>query len=68
MEVNGNVIGSNEDLMAQLEGTKAGDVMKVTIWRPDSVDDIENIGISYSGDYIENIEVTLEVLEEANNT
>jgi hypothetical protein len=54
--------------MAQLEGTKAGDVMKVTVWRPDSVDDVENIRISYSGDYIENIEVTLEVLEEANNT
>ena len=68
VEINGNVIGSSEDMMAQLEGTKAGDVMKVTIWRPDSVDDIENIGISYSGDYIENIEVTLEVLEEANNT
>ncbi len=68
VEINGNVIGSSEDMMAQLEGTKAGDVMKVTVWRPDSVDDVENIRISYSGDYIENIEVTLEVLEEANNT
>ena len=68
VEINGNVIGSSEDMMAQLEGTKAGDVMKITVWRPDSVDDVENIRISYSGDYIENIEVTLEVLEEANNT
>ena len=68
VEINGSVIGSSEDMMAQLEGTKAGDVMKVTVWRPDSVDDVENIRISYSGDYIENIEVTLEVLEEANNT
>ena len=68
VEVNGNVIGSNEDLMAQLEGTKAGDVMKVTVWRPDTVEDVEKIQISYDGDYIENIEVTLEVLEEANNT
>lgn len=68
VEINGNVIGSSEDMMTQLEGTKAGDVMKVTVWRPDTVDDVENIRISYSGDYIENIEVTLEVLEEANNT
>ena len=68
VEINGNVIGSSEDMMAQLEDTKSGDVMTVTVWRPDTVDDVENIRISYSGDYIENIEVTLEVLEEANNT
>ncbi len=68
VEINGNVIGSTEDLMAQLEGTNAGDVMKVTVWRPDTVEDAEKINISYKGDYIENIEVTLEVLEEASNT
>lgn len=68
VEINDQVIGSSEDLMAQLEGTNAGDVMKVTVWRPETVDDAEKVMISYKGDYIENIQVTLEVLEEASNS
>ena len=68
MEINGNVIGTAEELTAELLGKQAGDVVTVTVWRPDVVTDAENLRFSYDGDYVEGIEVTLEVLEETSNT
>ena len=68
VEINGNVIGTAEELTAELLGKQDGEVVTVTVWRPDTVTDAENLRFSYEGDYIEGIEVTLEVLEETSNT
>ena len=68
VEINGNVISTAEELTAELLGKSSGDVVTVTVWRPDTVEDAENLRFSYKGDYIEGIEVTLEVLEEMSNT
>ena len=68
VEINGAVIGSNEDMMNALTDTKAGDVMTVTVWRPDEVYDAERGSFTYSGEYVENIQVTLAILEESSNT
>ena len=68
VEINGNVISTAEELTAELLGKQAGDVVTVTVWRPDVVTDAENLRFSYDGDYVEGIEVTLEVLEEMSNT
>ena len=68
VEINGNVIGTAEELTAELLGKQAGEVVTVTVWRPDTVTDAENLRFSYEGDYVEGIEVTLEVLEEMSNT
>ena len=56
------------DMMKALEGSRAGDVVTVTVWRPDTVYDAARGNITYAGDYVENIQVTLAVLEEVNNT
>ena len=68
VELNGNVIASSSDMMKALEGSRAGDVVTVTVWRPDTVYDAARGNITYAGDYVENIQVTLAVLEEVNNT
>ena len=68
VEINGNVIGTAEELTAELLGKQDGEVVTVTVWRPDTVTDAENLRFSYDGDYGEGIEVTLEVLEEMSNT
>ena len=68
VEFNGNVISNVEELTAQLLGREDGEVVTVTVWRPDTVTDAENLRFSYDGDYIEGIKVTLEVLEETSNT
>ena len=63
VEVNGEVISGSDDLMKALEPFKAGDTIKVTVWRPDEVNDAEKADISVEGDYIENIEVGLAMLD-----
>ncbi len=68
VEFNGTVISSVKELSAQLLGREDGEVVTVTVWRPDTVTDVKNLQFSYSGDYIEGIKVTLEVLEETSNT
>ncbi len=68
VDINGGVIASSEDMIAALEGTHDGDVVTVTVWRPDTVYDAERGSISYDGDYVENIQVTLATLEEASST
>jgi len=37
--------------------------VKVTVWRPTTVNDAENVDISIGGDYVENIEVALAMLD-----
>ena len=68
VELNGNVIATSDAMIAALEDTKAGDVITVTVWRPDTVYDAERGSFSYDGQYVENIQVTLAILEEASNT
>ena len=68
VEINGSVIASSEDMMNALEGTLAGDEITVTVWRPDTVYDAERGSFTYSGKYVENIHVTLAILEETSNT
>ena len=63
MELNGEVISSSSDLMNGLEPFKDGDTVTVTVWRPDVVEDAEKGRISYAGNYVENIQVTLKVLD-----
>ena len=63
VELNGEVVASTSDLMSGLEAFKEGDTVTVTVWRPDEVQDAENGMISYSGSYVENIEVGLAMLD-----
>ncbi len=63
VELNGNVVSSTTDLMNGLEAFKEGDTVTVTVWRPQEVTDAENGRISREGDYVENLEVTLAMLD-----
>ena len=63
MELNGEVISNMNDMMAGLEAFREGDTVKVTVWRPDEVEDASQGMISREGKYIENIEVGLAMLD-----
>ena len=63
VELNGNVVSSTNDLMTGLEGFSEGDTVKVTVWRPAEVTDASTGNISRDGEYVENIEVSLAVLD-----
>ena len=63
VEMNGEVVTSNDDLMNGLDAFKEGDTVKVTVWRPEEVGNAENFEISRQGDYVENIEVGLAMLD-----
>ena len=68
VEINGAVVATSDDMMNALADTKAGDVMTVTVWRPDEVYDAERGSFTYAGKYVEGIQVTLAILEETSNT
>ena len=61
--VNGEVISSTSELMSALDPFQEGDVVTVTIWRPATVQNAEQGAISYDGQYIENIQVSLAMLD-----
>jgi len=63
VEMNGEVVTSNDDLMNGLDAFKEGDTVKVTVWRPAEVGNPENYEISRQGEYVENIEVGLAMLD-----
>ena len=63
VELNGEVVSNTSDLMAGLEAFKEGDTVKVTVWRPDEVEDASQGMIGRDGQYIENIEVSLAMLD-----
>ena len=63
VELNGDVIASTSDLMNGLDAFQEGDTVKVTVWRPDTVQDAEQGAISTEGQYVENIEVSLAMLD-----
>ena len=63
VEMNGEVITNNDELMNGLDAFKEGDTVKVTVWRPEEVGNAENFEISRQGDYVENIEVGLAMLD-----
>ena len=57
------MLTNSNDLMNGLEPFKDGDVVTVKLWRPDVVEDAENGRISYAGNYVDNIKVTLKGLD-----
>ena len=59
VEFDGKVIANSNELIENIKLHKDGDVVTVKVWRPDTVEDAENGRISYAGDYVENIQVTL---------
>ena len=63
VELNGEVITSSDELMKGLDAFGEGDTVKVTVWRPDEVENAENGQISRDGSYVENIEVGLAMLD-----
>ena len=63
VEINGTVVGNNEDLMNALEGSNAGDTVTIKVWRPSQVGNAEQGTISTVGEYVDGIQVTLEILE-----
>ncbi len=63
VELNGEVIASADDLMKGLDAFGEGDTVKVTVWRPDEVEDAADGRISRDGSYVENIEVGLAMLD-----
>ena len=62
VEFDGKVIANSNELIENIKLHKDGDVVTVKVWRPDTVEDAENGRISYAGDYVENIQVTLKVM------
>ena len=64
VEVNGTVIANTSELMNALEPCKEGDTVTVTVWRPDQVNDAANVDISLEGQYVENIQVGLAMLDD----
>ena len=63
VEINGEVISGTEQMMSALDAFKAGDTIKVTVWRPTEVANAERAEISTDGEYIEDIEVGLAMLD-----
>ena len=69
VQIGEKVITSSNDMIAALEGTQAGDTVAVTVWRPATVIDAANGYIdAVNGQYVEDIQVTLAILEEAEST
>ena len=68
VQIDDTIIRSSTDMITALEGSQNGDVKSVTVWRPASVQNAENFEFDIqNGQYVENIQVTLETLEEANS-
>ena len=63
VEINGEVIASSDELMSALDAYQEGDVLNVKVWRPETVESAEQGRISYAGEYVDNIQVTLKVLD-----
>ena len=63
VELNGEVVASTSDLMDGLDDFREGDTVTVTVWRPETVEDAEQGMISTEGQYVENIEVSLAMLD-----
>ena len=63
VEVNGTVIANTSELMNALDPFQEGDTVTLTVWRPDQVNDAENLDISMDGQYVENIQVSLAMLD-----
>ncbi len=62
-------ISSSNDMIAALEGTQTGDTLTVTVWRPETVIDAENGYFdTANGKYVEDLQVTLAILEETEST
>ena len=62
VEVNEQIITSVSDLTGLIAGMKEGDQLKVKVFRPDAVEDVENVRISTSGDYVD-LTLTLAVVD-----
>ena len=63
VELNGEVISNSSELMEKLDAFREGDTVKLKVWRPDTVQDAEQLYISTDGQYVENIEVKLAILD-----
>ena len=63
VEINGQVVSSTTDLMGGMENMKEGDTVTLTVWRPDEVYSAENGMVSSNGQYKENIQVGLALLD-----
>ena len=68
VELNGKVISDGNDLMDALEGSQNGDKVILTVWRSTRVGDVSRYDFDADGDYVKNIEATLEILEEISNS
>ena len=69
VQIGEKIITSSNDMIAALEGTKTGDTLPVTVWRPATVIDAENGYFdTVNGQYVEDIQVTLAILEETEST
>ena len=63
VELNGQLITTSSELMNGLDPYNDGDTVTVKVWRPDVVEDATQGRISYAGDYVDDIKVTLKVLD-----
>ena len=69
VEIGDKQIKSSDDMIAALEGTESGDTLTVTVWRPATVMDAQNGYFdTVNGQYVENLQVTLEILEKNEDT
>ncbi len=63
VELNGQVMNNTSDLINALDAFGEGDTVKLTVFRPAEVNDADNADISTEGEYVENIEVSLAMLD-----
>ena len=64
VDFNDHVIASSDDLIKEMKGRKDGEVVTVKVWRPREVYNAERGSFSYEGSYVQDIQVTLEILEQ----
>ena len=63
VEADGQVIADTETLTGMLKGHNDGDIVTLTVWRSKEVRDAENYDFEFEGDYVENIQVQLEIVD-----
>ena len=63
VEMDGQVITDVETLKGMVAEHNDGDIVTLIVWRPKEVRDVENGDFDWEGDYVENIQVQLEIVD-----
>ena len=62
VEANDQVISTVSDMTGMVAGMKEGDQIRLKVFRPDIVEDVENVRVSRSGEYVD-LTLTLAIVD-----